>query len=413
MQKVIVVGGGPAGMMAAITAAENGAEVVLLEKNDRVGRKLAITGKGRCNLTNDSPVSDIIKNIPGNGSFLYSCVSSFDAYALQNFFIARGVPLKTERGKRVFPVSDNAKDIVNALKTALQETGVRVLCDKKVTALLTENNQAVGVRAGEEIFAADKVIITCGGLSYPVTGSDGDGYKLAKEAGHKIINPVPALVPLLSEDKYISSLAGLSLKNVEVSLYFQGKLLARDFGEMLFTHEGVSGPVILSLSFFVCSLSPFLQRQCMLKINLKPALDEEKLNARLQRDLDKYSRRHLQNSLNDLLPLSIIPVVVNLSGVFAHKEANQITREERKALCDIIAAFPVHISGTAPIEQAIVTSGGVCVKEINPKTMESKLLPNLYFCGEVLDVQGYTGGFNLQAAFSTGYAAGKYAASEN
>ncbi|MBQ9992997.1 MAG: NAD(P)/FAD-dependent oxidoreductase [Firmicutes bacterium] len=412
MQKVIVVGGGAAGMMAAVSAAKAGACVLLLERNNRLGWKLSITGKGRCNVTNDSTMQEIIKNIPGNGSFLYSSLAAFDSASLQDFFRAQGVELKTERGKRVFPVSDNAKDIVAALKRAMEKLGVKVLYGKYVDKLLIEDGAIQGVQAGEEVFEAERVIITCGGKSYSTTGSDGSGYMLAEQAGHSIITPKPALVPLYSEDKYIPGLAGLSLKNVEVSLYHRNKLLAAEFGEMLFTHKGVSGPVILSLSFDVCTLSAIDQRQCILKINLKPALDMDKLQARLQRDLDKFSRRHLANSLNELLPQSIIPVVIQLSGVFPHKECNQITKEERKALCEIISAFPVHISSVGTIEEAIVTAGGVCVKEINPKTMESRKVSGLYFCGEVLDVQGYTGGFNLQAAFSMGNAAGKYAAEE-
>lgn len=414
MKKVIVIGGGPAGMMAALIAAGQGAEVRLLEKNSRLGLKLSITGKGRCNVTNDSSVQELIKNIPQNGSFLYSCLSRFDAYALQDFFRSRGVALKTERGKRVFPESDNARDIVNALKSAVEAAGVQVLYGKNVDKLLFEDSaegrRLLGCTVGREQFFTDAVICTCGGLSYPTTGSDGGGYELARHAGHSIIPPKPALVPLHSSANYIPELAGLSLKNVEASLYHRDKLLGKDFGELLFTHKGVSGPIILSLSFELCALSPFLQQQCLLKINLKPALDTDTLNARVQRDLDKYSRRHLINALNELLPLSLIPIVVRLSGVFAHKECNQISREERQALCSVIAGFPVPIAGTAPIEEAIVTAGGVCVKELNPKTMESRLMQGLYFCGEVIDVQGYTGGFNLQAAFSTGYAAGMAAA---
>ncbi|MCL2817642.1 MAG: NAD(P)/FAD-dependent oxidoreductase [Clostridiales bacterium] len=410
MKKIVVVGGGPAGMMAAIAAAEAGGEAVLLEKNEVLGRKLALTGKGRCNLANASDIPEVIKNIPGNGVFLHSALRRFSPGDLTAFFSGLGVPLKVERGKRVFPVSDDAHDVVSALKKRLKTLGAEVRCGTRAEGLVIEEGRVVGVRAGGEKLPVHAVIVATGGLSYPATGSTGDGYRMAEEAGHSIIPPAPSLVGLDTEEEWVSPLAGLTLKNVAASLFLGDKLLGREFGELLFTHTGVSGPVILTLSRALCRFDFQARPLPKLLIDLKPALSPEQLAARIQRDLQSFSRKRFENSLDGLLPQSLIPVIVGLSGVDPHKQANQVNREERARLAELLRGLPLTVRGTRPIAEAIVTAGGVNVKEIDPKTMESRLVKGLFFCGELLDVDGLTGGFNLQAAFSTGHVAGREAA---
>jgi len=410
MRKVIVIGGGAAGLMAAYCAAQNGAEVTVLEKKSAIGRKLLITGKGRCNITNVADTKTIIKNIPGNGAFLYSVLSSFDNEDVVNFMREYGVETKVERGGRVFPISDKAQDVVSAFEKALVRHGVKVYTDSPVRKIRVENNEVVGVSFGQNNeMLADAVILATGGASYPGTGSSGDGYRIAKDIGHNIVALKPSLVPLEVDEEWIGDLQGLSLRNVTASVVSDGKKVAEEFGEMLFTHYGLSGPIILSLSKKVAELLDDHQ-ETFIEINLKPALSAEVLDKRIQRDLDKYSRKQLKNALDDLLPSKLIETVIDLAFLDGDKPVNQITKEERMRIAHVLTHMTFTIKGTRPISEAIVTAGGVSVKEINPKTMESKLIKNLFFAGEVIDIDGYTGGYNLQAAFSTGYAAGTYAA---
>lgn len=407
--KIVVIGGGPAGMMAAMKAAENGAEVTLLEKMSRLGRKMLITGKGRCNITNASEIPEIIKNIPGNGKFLHSCIKAYDNEDVQLFFNDNGVPTKVERGMRVFPVSDKAADPVDALILKLQELGVRIITDTRVTAIKAEDNKITGVKAADgTIYPAGAVILATGGASYPGTGSSGDGYKLSEVLGHTIIKPLPALVPLETEEEWVKEAQGLSLRNVEVTLWADGEKAGQQFGEMLFTHFGVTGPIILTLSRQVAKLldeGNFVE----LSINLKPALTPEQLDARILRDFEKYQRKELKNAMHDLLPGKLIAPVLDSAYLEPDRMVNTITKEERKRLAEILQNLMLTVTKTRPIAEAIVTAGGVCVKEINPKTMESKIVKGLYFAGEVADVDAYTGGYNLQAAFSMGAAAGNWA----
>lgn len=407
--KIVVIGGGPAGMMAAMKAAENGAEVTLLEKMSRLGRKMLITGKGRCNITNASEIPEIIKNIPGNGKFLHSCIKAYDNEDVQLFFNDNGVPTKVERGMRVFPVSDKAADPVDALILKLQELGVRIITDTKVTAIKAEDNKITGVKAADgTIYPAEAVILATGGASYPGTGSSGDGYKLSEVLGHTIIKPLPALVPLETEEEWVKEAQGLSLRNVEVTLWADGEKAGQQFGEMLFTHFGVTGPIILTLSRQVAKLldeGNFVE----LSINLKPALTPEQLDARILRDFEKYQRKELKNAMHDLLPGKLIAPVLDSAYLEPDRMVNTITKEERKRLAETLQNLMLTVTKTRPIAEAIVTAGGVCVKEINPKTMESKIVKGLYFAGEVADVDAYTGGYNLQAAFSMGAAAGNWA----
>lgn len=408
---VVVVGAGPAGMMAAIKAAENGAAVTLLEKMPRAGKKMLITGKGRCNITNVAEKQELIKNIPGNGKFLHSCLKAYDNEDVQLFFQGLGVPVKVERGGRVFPVSDRAADVVDAMVLRLHELGIRLVTDARVTGLLLEAD-AEGETCIKGVRTADggqyqgrAVIIATGGASYPGTGSTGDGYRWAEEAGHYVVKPLPALVPLEVEDDWVKELQGLALRNVRATLLADGKKAGEMFGEMLFTHFGVSGPIILSLSRQAAQLleaGSFLE----LEIDLKPALSLEQLDARLVRDFEKYQRKEIKNGMKDLLPGRLIEPVLDAAYLEPERMVNTVTREERHRLAQVLKGLSMVISGTRPIAEAIVTAGGVDVKEINPKTMESKLVKGLYFAGEVADVDGYTGGFNLQAAFSMGAAAG-------
>ena len=398
MKKIVVIGGGPAGMMAAISAAGEGAQVTLIEKNEKLGKKLYITGKGRCNLTNACDITDFFDNIVSNPKFLYSAVYSFTNTDTVNFFEEHGLRLKEERGMRIFPQSDRSSDVIKTLQIALKEAGVRVKLNKTVKSL--------------EELNADAVIIATGGLSYASTGSTGDGYKFAENLGHKVVEPVPALVPLTVEEKYVKELQGLSLRNVCVRIEDnKGKCLNESFGEMLFTSRGVSGPVILSASSLVTKRLAAGEREMKVIIDLKPALDEKQLDARILRDFESEKNKNFKNSLGKLLPSKMIPVMIALSGIDENKKVNEITKNERTSLVNLFKNFTLTINGTEGFNQAVVTQGGVSVREINPSTMESKLKPGVYFAGEVMDVDAYTGGFNIQIALSTGYLAGKAAAS--
>ena len=401
MTDVIITGAGAAGCMAAVWAARLGKSVIVFEKNDHIGRKLRITGKGRCNVTNNSPMNEHMANIPVNSRFLYSAFSNFNAYDTMNFFEEIGVPLKTERGNRVFPVSDKAEDIVNAFSRELKKLNVKII-NKPVTGLIINDGVCSGVRAGNQNYTAHSVLIACGGKSYPLTGSTGDGYTLAQSAGHTITELKPSLVPLVSPDKYCAELMGLSLRNVTLKLYDRDKIIYSEMGEMLFTHFGMSGPLVLSASSHIGQME---KNRYKVLIDLKPALSHEQLDARIQRDFAENLNRDFVNGIRKLLPAKMIPVIIKLSGISPEQKINSITRQQRIAFGELIKAFPVRISDFRPIEEAIVTSGGVSVKEINPKTMQSKLAENLYFAGEVIDVDAYTGGFNLQIAFSTAYTA--------
>ena len=406
--RVIVVGGGAAGMMAALTAAQNGACVTLLERTGRLGRKLRITGKGRCNVTNDCDANEFLANVMTNPRFMYTALSRFSTADTKDFFESRGVPLKTERGKRVFPMSDRAADIVAALADACREAGVTIVYER-VKSLLIEDGALCGVITSDGEHRADAVIVCTGGKSYPLTGSDGDGYKLAEQAGHTVTPLSPSLVPITAEGSLCPSLQGLSLKNVRLSIVStaNGKTVFEDFGEMMFTHFGLTGPMVLSASAHLPDIAPGKYEAV---IDLKPALDEKTLDARILSDFDKYKNKDFGNALGDLLPQKLIPEIIRLSGIDPHVKVNAVTREQRRALVALFKGLRVKLRGFRPIEEAIVTRGGVSVREVNPKTMESKILPGLYFAGEVLDVDAYTGGFNLQIAFSTAVVAGENAA---
>ncbi len=403
---ILIIGGGAAGMMAACTAALYGARVTLLERNAFLGVKLNITGKGRCNVTNHCEVRDLIAATPGNGRFLYSAFSGFDAEDAMRFFEEQGVALKTERGSRVFPVSDRAKDISGALRRCMQQRGVRVLHTRAVD-LRAADGHILGAETAEGFLAADRVILATGGLSYPRTGSDGDGHRMARKLGHTVTRLRPSLVPLLSDSPVCPRLEGLSLRNVGLRVLQNGKTLYEDFGEMLFTAQGISGPMILSASAHLAQSSDFA---CRLRIDLKPALDADVLDKRILRDFSEAPNRNFANSLQKLLPQKLIPVIVDLSGIDGGQKVNGITRAQREKLCALIKALEIPVSGPGPFSEAVVTAGGVAISEINPKTLCSKLLPNLYFAGEIIDVDAYTGGFNLQIAWSTGYKAGMSAA---
>ena len=399
----IVIGGGPAGMFAAITAAEQGKKVLLLEKNHRLGKKLLITGKGRCNVTNHCSGQEVLQNTPRNGRFLFSAMAAFPPEKTYAFFESHGCPLKVERGNRVFPVSDCAQSVLDCLQNELRRLHVTV-SEERVTEILTAEGRVTGVRTDRGSHEAGWVILATGGVSYPATGSTGDGYRMAEALGHTIVPQEGSLVPLEAEEN-CKQMQGLSLRNVGVKLLSaKGKVLYQDFGELLFTHFGVSGPTVLSAS---CHMKG---EGCRLLLDLKPALDEAKLDARILRDLEMYQNRAMENALTDLLPRSMIPVVLRRLEIAPDMQANSLTKQKRRALVELLKAFPVEILGKRPVSEAIITSGGVKVSEINPKTMESKLVPGLYFAGEIIDCDAYTGGFNLQIAWATAYAAAGSAA---
>ena len=403
-EKVCVIGGGAAGLMAAGRLAQRGKSVVLIEKNTMLGKKLRITGKGRCNITNACDIEDILKNVTVNPSFLYSALYTFTNDNLVSLLNEYGLETKTERGGRVFPVSDNARDVVEALKRYALKSNVRLL-KKEVEGLIIKDGKVCGARytSGEKLYC-DSVIVATGGLSYPLTGSTGDGYKFARQVGHTITTPKPSLVPVQTRETFGGKLMGLALKNVRLSVTnSNNKKVFEDFGEMLFTHFGVSGPMVLSASAHMRDID---KENYVFHIDLKPALDEKQLDERLQRDFAQNSNKHFINALDALLPKTLIPVIVKRSGIDEHKTVNQISKAERLTFASLLKDFTLHATRFRPIEEAIVTSGGVNVKEINPSTMESKLAKGLYFAGEVIDVDAYTGGFNLQIAFSTGYLAG-------
>lgn len=408
-QRVIVIGGGPAGMLAAITAAKNGNSVILLEKMRTVGRKLSITGKGRCNITNNIHISDFIKNVPGNGKFLYSAFNQFTNEDLIAYFNSLGVATKVERGERIFPVSDSAMQVVNALKKELDKYNVNLKVNTSVKEILVKDNKITGVKTDKEIIECDKVILATGGKSYPMTGSDGYGYEIVKKFGHTIVEPKGSLIPMEIYENY--DLQGLSLKNVSIKVLDNAKEIYNDFGEMLFTHFGISGPIILSASSHILRIKGLEEKlknkQISIFLDLKPALSDEKLSQRIQRDFEKNTRKQFKNSLNDLLPNKLIPEVINLSKINPEKQVDQISKEEREKLIEVLKRFKLTIKKFRPIDEAIVTAGGISIKEINSSTMESKIVSGLYFAGEIIDVDAYTGGFNLQIAFSTGYVAGQ------
>lgn len=402
---VVVIGGGAAGMLAAAVAARRGIRVLLLEKNDRLGVKLRITGKGRCNLTNDCTVREALENIPTGGRFLNSAFSGFTPKDTMELFEKLGVPLKTERGNRVFPVSDTAGDVVAALKRACEASGVDI---KKgvAKALLTEDGRIKTVLAGEEKIDCKAAVLCTGGLSYPLTGSTGDGYKMAAALGHRIVAPKPSLVPLEASTDVCSRMQGLSLKNIRLTVRDGGKRpVYEDFGEILFTHFGVSGPLVLSAS---AHMRDFRNKKYEIFLDLKPALDEKKLDARILRDFEKYANRDFSNALGDLASRMMIPVLVDLSGIPPQTKVNSVTRQQRAGLLSLFKSFKIEVTGPRPIDEAIITSGGVDVRDINPTTMESKIVVGLYFAGEIIDADAYTGGYNLQIAWSTAFAAASH-----
>lgn len=402
---VAVIGGGAAGLMASYQAAIRGAKVVLFERNSTLGRKILITGKGRCNLTNIKTLDEFVENIPGNGVFLYGALTRFSNLQLIDFFKQQGVSIKVERGGRVFPKSDKSQDIVLALKKAITKAKVTVVYNKRVKELICQKDRVCGIKFydSNDCFYCNKVVIATGGCSYPATGSTGDGYSLAKQVGHTIEDIKPSLVPLITEENWVKELKGFSLKNVEATVYIDHKEIVSDFGEMLFTHFGISGPIILTLSRYVTDYLD--SNNVEISIDLKPALTKSELDKRLLRDFEKYKRKLFKNALNDLLPKRLIPRFIHECSINPEKPVNQITKENRKEIINELKNFRLTICGCRE-NLAIVTKGGVSIKEIDPKTMESKLKKGLFFAGEVIDVDAYTGGYNLQIAFSTGYVAG-------
>ena len=404
--QVLVIGGGAAGMMAAICAAEGGAADTLLEPNERLGKKLNITGKGRCNVTNNADLPTLLANVPKNGKFLYSAFSRFDGRDTMAFFEALGVPLKTERGNRVFPVSDRAFDISGALEKRLRTLKVKLVRDR-ATALRMEDGSVTGAEGEKGIYRADAVILATGGVSYPATGSTGEGHRMAEKIGHTVTPLQGSLVPLREKGNDCARMQGLSLRNVELTVFENNKKIYTDFGELLFTHFGLSGPLVLSAS---AHMRHFEKKSYRLEIDLKPALDEIALDKRLVSDFTKYANSDFVNALNDLLPQKMIPIIVERSGIDPRQKVHEITREQRRTLLQLLKHFSVEVAGLRPVTDAIITSGGIKISEINPTTMESKLVKGLYFAGELIDVDAYTGGFNLQIAWATGHAAGIAAA---
>ena len=406
MKRVVVIGGGAAGLMAAVIAGREGAKVTLLEKMNFVGKKMGITGKGRCNITNASNMSEFIKNTPGNGKFLYGAYERFTNEDLLQLLHDAGLETKVERGGRVFPASDSALDVRNTFMKLMKHYGVDVHLEEPVKKILVADGVVTGVVTDKETYHANAVVITTGGKSYPATGSTGDGYILAAEVGHKITDIRPSMVPIVTEESWVKDLMGLSLKNVELSVVAKNKVQAKMFGEMMFTHFGITGPIVLSLSHTVGKLMRKKNIGVIgLDINLKPALSPETLDKRLQKDFDLYSKKQLLNGMKDLLPSRLIPLIIELAGIDPQKPINQISKEERQQIGYMLQHMPLTVEGLRPVEEAIVTAGGISLKEFNPKTMESKLVEGLYGAGEVLDIDAFTGGYNLQAAFSTGYVA--------
>ena len=424
---VIVVGGGPAGMMSAITAAENGNEVLIIEKNSTFGKKLLITGKGRCNITSSLYMSDFIKNTPGNGMFLYSAFQNYTNTDIIEFLRKQGLEVKEERGNRIFPVTDKSIDVLNCFEKRIKELNIKYMLNTTVEKILIKNYEVLGLRTNREIIKAEKIILATGGKSYPLTGSTGDGYRIgstgdgyriASELGHKITPIRPSLVPLeIYEKEECKKLQGLSLKNVKIKIEEDKKVIYEDFGEMLFTHFGISGPTILSGSAHLVRYKnideKLKNKNIKLSIDLKPALTEEQLDDRILRDFKEFKNKQFKHSLDKLLPQKMLPVIIEQSKIEPEKRVNEVTKEERKRLITLLKNFEITIKGFRPVEEAIITSGGINIKEINPKTMESKLIKGLYFAGEIIDVDAYTGGFNLQIAYSTGYTAGMHCGDED
>jgi predicted Rossmann fold flavoprotein len=405
LEKIVVIGGGAAGMIAAGTAASRGKHVILLEKNDKLGKKIYITGKGRCNVTNSSDIEELLNHVTTNKNFLYSAFYTFTNDDLIHLLNKYGTSTKVERGNRVFPKSDKSSDVIKALEKYMVSHDVDIRLNTEAREILIKDKEIMGVKLSDEkIIDCDKIIIATGGMSYPTTGSTGDGYKFARKIDHNISPLKPALVPLEIEEEWIKQLQGLSLKNVSLTTFYKNREIHTEFGEMIFTHFGISGPIVLSMSSYI---SDYLNNEKIKAfLNLKPALDEEKLDKRIIRDFEKYSKKQFKNALSDLLPSKLIPIMIQLSGIQEDKYVNQITKNERKRLVDLLLNLPMTITKTRPIKEAIITSGGIDVKDINPSTMESKKMEGLYFTGEVLDVDALTGGYNLQIAFSTGYLAG-------
>lgn len=411
--KVIVIGGGPAGMMSAITSAENGNKVILIEKMQSLGRKLLITGKGRCNITSSLSMDEFIKNTPGNGMFLYSVYKNYTNTDIIDFLKRQGLEVKEERGNRIFPITDKSQDVLKCFTKRLKKLNVEILLNQKVNEIIVKDGSVAGVKLQDKIINTDKIILATGGKSYPLTGSTGDGYKMVEKLGHTVTKIKPSLVPLeIFEKDTCKEMQGLSLRNVEIKLkdIEKNKIIYEDFGEMLFTHFGVSGPTILSSSAHLVrykNIDELLKnKKIKLSIDLKPALSEEKLDERILRDFNEIKNKQFKNSLDKLLPQKLINIIIERSGINPQKQVNEIKKEERRNLVKLLKNFEVTIKGFRPIDEAIITSGGINIKEINPKTMESKIVNGLYFAGEIIDVDSYTGGFNLQIAYSTGYTAG-------
>ena len=414
--KVVVIGGGPAGMIAAISAKEKNNEVILIEKMQQLGRKLLITGKGRCNITSSLDISEFIKNTPGNGKFLYSCYQEFTNNDIIDFLKKEGLEVKEERGNRIFPITDKSKDVLKCFEKRLKTLGIKIIYNTKVEEIITntEKNKVEAVKTDKETIKADKVILATGGKSYPLTGSTGDGYKLAEKLGHTVTNLKPSLVPIeIFDKKLCTELQGLSLRNVSIKIIDKekNKEIYDDFGEMIFTHFGVSGPIILSATSHLIRYKNIEEKlrskKIILSIDLKPALSEQKLDDRILRDFVEVKNKQFKNSLDKLLPQKLIKVIIEKSKIPMDKKVNEISKEERRNLEKCLKNFEIELKDFRPIDEAIITSGGINIKEINPKTMESKIVKGLFFAGEIIDVDAYTGGFNLQIAYSTGYVAGK------
>ena len=415
MANVIVIGGGPAGMMAAITAAEYGNNVTIIEKNSDFGKKLLITGKGRCNITSSLYMSEFIKNTPGNGQFLYSAFQNYTNTDIIDFLKNQGLEVKEERGNRIFPVTDKSIDVLNCFKSKINELKIKKLFNTRVQKILVQNGEVLGVKTDQEIIRVDKIILATGGKSYPLTGSTGDGYLIAQNIGHKVTEIRPSLVPLVIYEKNeCKEMQGLSLRNVGIKIIDESKnkLIYEDFGEMIFTHFGISGPTILSGSAHLVRYKEIdnlmKEQKIKLQIDLKPALTEEQLDERILRDFKEFKNKQFKHALDKLLPQKMIPIVIEKTEINEEKRVNEITKEERRNLVKVLKKFELTIKDFRPVEEAIITSGGINIKEINPKTMESKLVKGLYFAGEIIDVDSYTGGFNLQIAYSTGYTAGMH-----